>query len=137
MKKLDFKKDILPHLVAITIFLILTFIFFKPVLLDGKSLNQSDIVQWEASAQELVEYRAETGEEGLWTNSIFGGMPAYLISVKWGNQLIKTVHAVYTLGLPHPVRIVFACMLSFYIMLLSFKSLCSRSSEYRYFQKRF
>jgi len=120
MKKLDFKKDILPHLVAITIFLILTFIFFKPVLLDGKSLNQSDIVQWEASAQELVEYRAETGEEGLWTNSIFGGMPAYLISVKWGNQLIKTVHAVYTLGLPHPVRIVFACMLSFYIMLLCF-----------------
>ncbi len=120
MKKLDFKKDILPHLVAITIFLILTFIFFKPVLLDGKSLNQSDIVQWEASAQELVEYRAETGEEGLWTNSIFGGMPAYLISVKWGNQLIKTAHAVYTLGLPHPVRIVFACMLSFYIMLLCF-----------------
>lgn len=120
MKKLDFKKDILPHLVAISIFLILTFIFFKPALIDGKSLNQSDIVQWEASAQELVEYRAETGEEGLWTNSIFGGMPAYLISVKWGNQLIKTAHAVYTLGLPHPVRIIFACMLSFYIMLLCF-----------------
>ncbi len=120
MKKLDFKKDILPHLVAVIIFLILTFIFFKPSLIDGKSLNQSDIVQWQASAQELVEYRAETGEEGLWTNSIFGGMPAYLISVKWGNQLIKTAHAIYTLGLPHPVRIIFACMLSFYIMLLCF-----------------
>ena len=77
-------------------------------------------MQWEASAQELVDYRAETGEEGLWTNAIFGGMPAYLISVKWGNQLIKTAHTVYTLGLPHPERIIFACMLSFYIMLLCF-----------------
>ena len=120
MKKLAFKKDILPHIVAVLIFLILTFIFFKPTLIDGKSLAQSDIIQWQASAQELIDYRNETGQEGLWTNSIFSGMPAYLINVEWGNQLIKAAHAVYTLGLPHPVRIIFACMLSFYIMLLCF-----------------
>lgn len=121
MRKINFKKDVLPHLVAVTVFLLLTVLFFKPVFFEEKSLNQSDIVQWEASAHELIEYRAETGEEGLWTNSIFGGMPAYLISVKWGNQLIKTTHALYTLWLPHPVRVIFASMLSFYIMLLCFK----------------
>ncbi|GAB5524174.1 MAG: YfhO family protein [Roseivirga sp.] len=121
MRKFDFKKDILPHLVAVAVFLALTVFFFQPVFFEGKTLSQSDILQWEGSAKELIDYRAETGEEGLWTNSIFGGMPAYLVDVKWGNQLIKGLHAVITFGLPHPVRIIFLCMLSFYIMLLCFK----------------
>ncbi|KYG71823.1 MULTISPECIES: YfhO family protein [Roseivirga] len=121
MKKINFSQDVLPHLIAVIIFLIITVSFFNPVFFDDQSLAQSDIVQWEASAHELMEYRAETGEEGLWTNSIFGGMPAYLISVKWGNQLIKHTHALFSLGLPHPVRIIFVSMLSFYIMLLCFR----------------
>ena len=121
MKKINFKKDILPHLIAVAIFLILTVIFFKPVFFDNQDLSQGDILQWEASATELIDYREATGEEGLWTNSIFGGMPAYMISVKWGNQLIKAAHAVFSFGLPHPARILFATMLSFYIMLLCFK----------------
>jgi len=121
MKKINFSKDILPHLIAVIIFLIITVSFFNPVFFDNQNLAQSDILQWEASAHELMEYRAQTGEEGLWTNSIFGGMPAYLISVNWGNQLIKHAHTIYSLGLPHPVRIIFASMLSFYIMLLCFR----------------
>lgn len=121
MRKINFQHNILPHLLAVLAFLVITVLFFSPEYFDNKSLSQNDIVQWEASAQELIEYREETGKEGLWTNSIFGGMPAYLISVKWGNNLIKITHAVYTLGLPHPTRIVFAAMLSFYIMLLCFK----------------
>lgn len=121
MKKIIFQKDILPHLIALAVFLIITLIFFQPVFFEQKTVAQSDIVQWRASAQELIEYRNETGEEGLWTNSIFGGMPAYLISVKWGNELIKTMHSIYALGLPHPIRIIFVSMLSFYIMLLCFK----------------
>lgn len=121
MKKINFKKDVLPHLIAIAAFLLLTLYFFQPVFFEDKTLYQGDILQWQGGAQELLEYRATTGEEGLWTNSMFGGMPGYMVSVKWGNQLIKTLHAVYSLGLPHPVRIVFVSMLSFYIMLLCFK----------------
>lgn len=121
MKKINFSQHVLPHLIAVIVFLIITVSFFNPVFFESKNLNQSDIIQWQASAQELTEYRSATGEEGLWTNSIFGGMPAYLISVKWGNQLIKYTHAVFALGLPHPVRIIFVSMLSFYIMLLCFK----------------
>ncbi|HEY9117833.1 MAG TPA: hypothetical protein VIN11_08405 [Roseivirga sp.] len=121
MKKINFSQHVLPHLIAVIAFLVITVAFFNPVFFDNKNLNQSDIIQWEASAHELIEYRNQTGEEGLWTNSIFGGMPAYLISVKWGNQLIKYTHAVFALGLPHPVRIIFVSMLSFYIMLLCFR----------------
>ena len=121
MRKIHFKKDVLPHLVAVVVFLALTIFFFQPVFFDGKVLSQSDILQWQGGAKELLDYRAETGEEGLWTNSMFGGMPGYMVSVKWGNQLIKSLHAVVSLGLPHPVRIIFVCMISFYIMLLCFK----------------
>lgn len=121
MIKVDFKKDILPHLIAIAVFLTLTILFFQPIFFEGKALQQGDILQWEGGAKELLDYREATGEEGLWTNSMFGGMPAYLISVKWGNELIKGAHAVMSLGLPHPVRIVFVSMVSFYIMLLCFK----------------
>ncbi|KYG82657.1 YfhO family protein [Roseivirga echinicomitans] len=121
MIKVDFKKDVLPHIVAIAIFLVLTLILFKPVFFESKALTQGDILQWEGGAKEILDYRAETGEEGLWTNSMFSGMPAYMVSVKWGNELIKTMHAVISFGLPHPVRIIFVSMISFYIMLLCFK----------------
>lgn len=121
MIKVDFKKDVLPHIVAIAIFLVLTLILFKPVFFENKALTQGDILQWEGGAKEILDYRAETGEEGLWTNSMFSGMPAYMVSVKWGNELIKTMHAVISFGLPHPVRIIFVSMISFYIMLLCFK----------------
>lgn len=121
MRKFNFKKDILPHLVAIAVFIALTVFFFQPVFFEGKVLSQSDILQWEGGAHEVMDYRDQTGEEGLWTNSMFGGMPAYLVNVEWGNQLIKGLHAVISFGLPHPVRIIFVCMISFYIMLLCFK----------------
>lgn len=121
MIKVNFKTDVLPHIIAISVFLILTVLFFQPVFFEGKSLEQGDILQWEGGAKELLDYREETGEEGLWTNSMFSGMPAYMVSVKWGNELIKTMHAVISLGLPHPVRIIFVSMVSFYIMLLCFK----------------
>ena len=71
MRKIHFQQNILPHLLAVLAFLIITVLFFSPEYFDSKSLSQSDIVQWEASAQELIEYREETGKEGLWTNSIF------------------------------------------------------------------
>ncbi len=121
MKKINIQQDVLPHIIAVTIFLLLTIIFFKPVFFDNQGLSQGDILQWEASATELIDYRESTGNEGLWTNSIFGGMPAYMISVKWGNQLIKSVHSIISLGLPHPTRVLFVSMISFYIMLLCFK----------------
>ena len=74
MKKIRFIEDVLPHLIAVGVFLIATFIFFKPLFLDNKSLVQPDIQQWEGSAKELRDFREETGEEGLWAGTMFSGM---------------------------------------------------------------
>ncbi|MBU2914814.1 YfhO family protein [Reichenbachiella agariperforans] len=120
MKKFDLKKDILPHLIAVLVFLIVTVVFYAPVFFDNKELPQHDITQWEGSAQELTSFRDQTGEEGLWTNSMFGGMPGYLINVEFSGELTKDIHQVLSLFLPHPTGIILIAFLSCYIMLLVF-----------------
>ena len=117
---LNFQKDIAPHLLAVVVFFLITFIFFKPMFLDNKSLNQHDILQWKGGAQELIDYREATGEEGLWSNNMFSGMPAYLVNTQFSGNLLIQVEKVYTLFLGSPAKILFAAFLSFYIMLLCF-----------------
>ena len=116
MKNIDFKKA-LPFLAGILIFLIITLFYFSP-LLEGKKLYQSDIVNHQGASKELVDYRNQTGEEALWTNSMFGGMPAYQISVKYTANVIRYFDQVFMLGLPGPANLVFLYFLGFFILLL-------------------
>lgn len=84
-------------------------------------MTQHDIVQGVSSGQEVKEFREETGKEALWTNSMFSGMPAYLINVYWNGDLTKHLHNIFSLYLPSPARYAFLGMLCFYILLLTFK----------------
>ena len=118
--KIDFKK-LLPHIVAIAVFLLLTIAYFKPVFLEKKQIRQGDITNHTGMSKELVDHRQKTGEEALWTNSMFGGMPAFQISVLYQGNLLSHVYNALTLGLPHPVSIVFLYMLCFYILMMALK----------------
>lgn len=121
MKDIQFSKHILPHLIAIVTFFIVTLIFFKPFFFDNKNLDQHDINQWKGGAHELTEYRDKTGEEGLWTNSMFSGMPGYLVNVEWSDGAVVIIKKVLAFGISHPVRNIFLAFISFYILLLAFK----------------
>lgn len=121
MNKLNFKEDILPHLVALAVFFTIVIFFFKPAVFDGKQVIQNDILQWEGSAKEIIDHRAKTGEEALWTNSMFGGMPAYLISTIYTGELTKFIPKVLGAGLPNPADQIFFAMICFYILLLCFR----------------
>ncbi|MFY0652175.1 MAG: YfhO family protein [Cyclobacteriaceae bacterium] len=121
MPSIDFKKQVLPHLIAISIFALVVVIFFAPVFFEGKSISQHDIMQALGGSKEVKDYKAETGEETLWTNSMFGGMPSYLVGAEYHGDLIKVVQKVISMGLPYPVSLVFLSCLCFYIMLLCFK----------------
>lgn len=120
MRSINFKEQVVPHLIAVILFLLVTIAYFKPVFFENKSLGQHDIQQWEGGAKELIDYRNATGDEALWTNSMFSGMPGYLINVEWGNKVIGVFQSIISVGLPHPVRIVFLSFISFYILLLAF-----------------
>ncbi|MCX6305981.1 MAG: YfhO family protein [Bacteroidetes bacterium] len=116
MKNIEFKK-LLPYLAAIVIFLVVTIAYFSP-LLEGKKILQSDIVNFRGMSKEIVDFRAKTGQEPLWTNSMFGGMPAYQISANYTSNLIGHLDKVLTLGLPHPASLVFLYFIGFFILLL-------------------
>lgn len=116
MKNLDFKK-LAPYLAAVVIYLIITFAYLTP-LLEGKRLMQSDIIHFQGMSKEIVDYRAKTGQEPLWTNSMFGGMPAYQISTKYTGNVLGYADKILSLGLPHPANLVFLYFLGFFILLL-------------------
>jgi len=80
-------KQYLPHAVAVALFAIVTLVYFKP-LLSGKELKQHDIAMHKGMSKEIADYREKYKSEPLWTNSMFGGMPAYQVSTKYpGNWL--------------------------------------------------
>lgn len=117
--KFDIKKFI-PHIAAVALFLIVTMIYFNPAL-KGYVLKTHDIKMHKGMSKEIVDYRNEFNEEPLWTNSMFGGMPATQISVDYSSNLMGFVYKVITLNLPRPISIVWLYFLGFYILLLSLK----------------
>lgn len=107
----------IPYLIALVVFLLITIIYFSP-LLEGKKLKQHDIAMFKGMSKEISDFRDNTGEEPLWTNSMFGGMPAWQISVKYNGNLIKYIDNILTLGLPSPANYVFLNFLGFFVLLL-------------------
>lgn len=109
-------KKLIPHLVAIITFIIATNIYFLP-LLQGKGISQHDITQFKGSAKEIIEHREQYGEEPLWTNSMFGGMPAYLISTSYSGNLLSAVDSMLKI-VKRPAGYIFITLVGFYILLL-------------------
>ena len=108
-------KENYPHLVAVLIFLIVSITYLSPVL-NGLSLKQDDIDNHKGVAKEIKDHREEYNEEPLWTNSMFGGMPATQVSVKHDSNLLSYAQKVMSLGLPHPISVLFLYLLGFYIL---------------------
>lgn len=110
----------LPYIVALAAFFVITLIFFSPML-EGKRLKQSDIMNFRGAAQEIKDFREKTGDEPLWTNAMFGGMPAYQISVKYTGNLIRYVDRILQFGLPAPAGFLLLSFIGFFILLLVLK----------------
>ncbi len=108
---------LIPYLVAIVVFLSITFVYFSPIF-EGKRLQQHDISMFKGMSKEITDFRKETGEEPLWTNSMFGGMPAWQISVHYGSNLMKYVDRILKLDLPSITGLVFLYFLGFFVLLL-------------------
>lgn len=121
MKTISFKTDVLPHALAVTVFLIVTIFFFRPLFFNGMSLNQGDIIQFLGSSKELRDFRQGTGEEGLWVNAMFSGMPAYMVNLDWSDEPVTIVKRIMSFYLPHPVNSIFLAFVCYYIMLLAFR----------------
>lgn len=111
-------KSFIPHFIAIGIFLAVTISYFSPVIFGGKEIFQEDIMRFKGISKEVIDFREKTGQEALWTNSSFCGMPAYQISVIYISGYLKYLNKIFSLGLPHPAQVIFITFLGFYFLLL-------------------
>ena len=110
-------KNVIWIALCIVVFALITLVYFSPVM-QGKRLKQHDIEMYKGMSQEIVDYKAQTGEQSLWTNSMFGGMPAWNIGVPQSSNMMTYVGRVLYVGFPHPIGAVFISMLGFFILLL-------------------
>ncbi len=112
-------KKFIPYIAAIASFLVITFLFFSPMITDNKAIYQGDIMQFDGASKEIVTYRKSKHAEPLWTNSMFGGMPAFQISTEYSGNLVRYINNIVSIGLPEYSPFLFIACLSFYLLLLA------------------
>lgn len=115
----SFRRDALPHLLAVLALLLLVVLYFSPVFFDHKTLVQNDILQFQGGAREIQAWEKQTGHAPLWTNTMFGGMPSYLILTRYPGDLSQYLVKLFTLGLPTAAGNVFCALLCGYILFVS------------------
>lgn len=108
-----------PHIAAFLLFICISFMYFTPVI-EGKQLIGHDTESWICMAKESVDYNASHNDAALWTNSMFGGMPTYQISLSQPNNILKFVDDVVRV-FPNTVYYLMLYLIGFYILLLAFR----------------
>ncbi|NML67447.1 hypothetical protein HHL22_19770 [Hymenobacter sp. RP-2-7] len=109
-----------PHVLAVLFFVVLAMAYFAPIVFEHQTLAQHDIAQFQGGAHEVQEWaKTHDGHEPLWTNSMFSGMPTYLISVHFPGDLFLYVQKAVTLGLPGVVSNLFVALLCGYVLLVA------------------
>ena len=121
MNKGLFKK-LLPHLVAIIVFLVVTVIYFYKPIADGNVMNQGDIVGWKGMAQNAFEYKAKHGHFPLWNPALFSGMPNYQVAMEVKSIIPDNLLKIFALGMPKPINFFFLACICFYILCLALRT---------------
>ena len=128
-KKLDKKligsmslADVIHFVIAVIVFVAVSWIYFYPNDVNGDVLQQNDTMQGLANGQEIKVMQEQTGEKSWWTDALFGGMPTFQISPSYeGTNFLKPAEALYRLYFPQPVSWIFVLMLGFFLLMLAFK----------------
>lgn len=105
-----------PHAIAVGIFFIISCIYCLPAL-KGFVVQQHDAEGWQGMAQQSLEFKEKYGHYPLWSNSVFGGMPAFQIIVgSTYNITLAWLHYLFTMFLPEPAGLFFLACIGFYIL---------------------
>lgn len=114
-------KKALPDIIAVVVFILISFFYFYPADIEGRVLSQGDNSEGNGAGVEMAEYQQRTGERTRWTNSQFSGMPTYQMAPSYNStDILSKVSSIYHLGLPTYVYFIFIYLLGFYILLRAF-----------------
>lgn len=109
-------KSLLPHFAAIVFLAGLAGTFYSKSF-DDHLLRMPDIEHYIATTKEVNDHRDRTGEQALWTDSQFGGMPTVQLGLRTSD-----VNAGYWLGramwcgFPRPANHLLAAFLGAYLL---------------------
>ncbi len=109
-------KHLVPHLVAVGIFLLVAVIFCKPALESGVILKQGDVAGWQGMSNQSYEYKKIHGHVPLWVTSMFSGMPAYQIAIEGSFHPLHYIDKSIQLWLPKPLNFFFLACICFYFL---------------------
>lgn len=113
------KSNIIKYLLAILAFVVIAY-GYSPEVLQGKLVNQSDISSWNGMANEIVNYNnSNPNDRTLWTNSMFGGMPATTISVIYDGDYTEPFYKVFFTG-ARPASYLLISLIGGFILMLAF-----------------
>lgn len=104
---------------AIVLFFLIAALYFAPQF-SGQTLMQHDVQQYEGMSKDILDNRAATGEDAQWTGRMFGGMPAFLINVKYPAQAVKGTIGKIVKVIDTPASFLFFSMTAMWIAMLLF-----------------
>lgn len=104
---------------AIVLFFLIAALYFAPQF-SGQTLMQHDVQQYEGMSKDILDNRAATGEDAQWTGRMFGGMPAFLINVKYPAQAVKGTIGKIVKVVDTPASFLFFSMTAMWIAMLLF-----------------
>ena len=104
---------------TIVLFFLIAALYFAPQF-SGQTLMQHDVQQYEGMSKDILDNRAATGEDAQWTGRMFGGMPAFLINVKYPAQAVKGTIGKIVKVVDTPASFLFFSMTAMWIAMLLF-----------------
>lgn len=112
-------KKVLPHVVAILVFAIVTMAYFAPVFFDNKDLAQGDVTSYMGWGDDVRQHYQKTGEISFWSNAMFAGMPAnYAYPPKSNNVFQYVAHIAECFMPTNTAGVFFVYLIGFYIFML-------------------
>ena len=112
-------KKLMPYLIAIIGFIAAGYAY-APYTLGGKVVNQSDISSWKGMSHEIVDWNEHhPNDPTYWTNSMFGGMPANTISIKYKGDLTQYIYELLFIG-QRPASYLIISMIGGFLLFLAF-----------------
>ena len=112
----------LPYVAAVALFYVLAYMF-TPQVFSGKVVNQSDIASWRGMANEIITYNESHPDQdpALWTNSMFSGMPATTISLKYDGDFLDIFYnTIHKLTGQRPPSYLLISMVGAFLLFLAF-----------------
>jgi hypothetical protein len=102
------------HFAIAGIFLVICFLYFTPAF-QGKVLGQADVTGAQSTTTEIDAYKAKDTTI-LWTNQIFGGMPAFQLWAPYKANLTTHIVRALKTTFPNPIDSVLILLLGTYFL---------------------